>query len=116
MLVWGMLHGCGVLTLTSLFLGGSANIEMGGAGNGQILSYVVSKNPRGWSCMHVIEGWSGTGPGACVNATITNNEIGPCGASGVDSAGNGLWADGISMGCSYSLVQGNKVTWPIIFL
>ena len=71
--------------------GGGANIEFGGGSNGQIISYVSSRNPRGWSCMHVIE--SGDNSNPCTNATVTNNDIGPCGEQGIDANGNTLWAD-----------------------
>ncbi|KAH8819339.1 hypothetical protein F5884DRAFT_760282 [Xylogone sp. PMI_703] len=87
-----------------------ANIEMGGAGTGQIISHVASTDSRGWSCMHITEGNAGSGSGACTNATVTNNDIGPCGAAGHDSNGNALWADGISFACSQSLIQSNTVT------
>lgn len=66
--------------------GGGANIEFGGYSNGQIITYVASRNPRSWSCMHVIE--SGNDAKPCTNATVTHNDIGPCGESG-----NSQWAD-----------------------
>ncbi|OBT38862.1 hypothetical protein VE00_10869 [Pseudogymnoascus sp. WSF 3629] len=87
---------------------GGANIELGGSGSGQVVSHVASKNPRGWSCLHVIG--SGNAAAPCTNATIVNNDIGPCGQSGTDSAANGLWADGISLDCTKSLVQDNTIT------
>ena len=82
------------LQTTSLRLtegAGGANIEIGGGSNGQVVQYVASKNPRGWSCMHVIE--SGDNKNPCKNATISNNDIGPCGQSGTDANGAGQWAD-----------------------
>ena len=88
-------------------IGGDASISIGGASNGQIVSYVASKNPRGWSCLHLIGSGSTASP--CVNAMITNNDIGPCGKEGTDAAGNGQWADGISLDCTNSLVRGNTV-------
>lgn len=87
---------------------GSANIELGGSGSGQVVSHVASRNPRGWSCLHVIG--SGNAAAPCTNATIVTNDIGPCGQSGTDSAGNGLWADGISLDCTKSLVKDNTVS------
>ena len=88
---------------------GGANIELGGlGGSGQVVSHVASRNPRGWSCLHIIG--SGNTAAPCTNATIVNNDIGPCGQSGTDSSGNGLWADGISLDCTKSLVQGNTVS------
>jgi hypothetical protein len=50
----------------------------------------------------------------CTNATIANNDIGPCGQSGTNSAGQGLWADGISFACTDSVVKSNTVC--IIFI
>lgn len=88
--------------------GGGANIEIGGGVTGQVVSYVASRNPRGWSCLHIIG--SGNTAAPCTSATITNNDIGPCGQSGTDSSGNGLWADGISLDCTNSLVHGNTVS------
>lgn len=87
--------------------GAGANIEIGGGVTGQVVSHVASKNPRGWSCLHVIGSGSDAAP--CKNATIVNNDIGPCGEAGTDQAGNGLWADGISLDCTTSLVQDNTV-------
>ncbi|OZJ02248.1 hypothetical protein BZG36_04916 [Bifiguratus adelaidae] len=87
---------------------GGANIEVGGGGTGLIVSHVASRNPRGWSCLHVIEG--GTMSSLCLNATVTNNDIGPCGQEGTNSAGQGMWADGISFACASSLVSGNSIT------
>ena len=87
---------------------GGANIEIGGLATGQVVSHVASRNPRGWSCLHIIG--SGNTASPCANATIINNDIGPCGQSGTDSAGNGLWADGISLDCTDSLVQDNTVS------
>lgn len=57
--------------------------------------------------MHVIEG--GTTSNLCVNATVTDNDIGPCGQEGANAAGQGMWADGISFACTKSLVSGNSV-------
>lgn len=87
--------------------GGGATIEIGGGVTGHIVSHVASRNPRAWSCLHVIG--SGDANAPCTNATITNNDIGPCGQSGTDATGNGLWADGISLDCTQSLVQDNVV-------
>ncbi|KAF2095224.1 hypothetical protein NA57DRAFT_68186 [Rhizodiscina lignyota] len=87
--------------------GGDANVEMGGLSNGQIIDHVVTRNPRGWSCLHVIG--SGDNSNPCRNVTVTNNESGPCGQSGTDANGNGLWADGLSIDCTDTLVQSNTV-------
>lgn len=59
--------------------------------------------------MHIGEGEAASGASACSNATITNNDIGPCGLEGHDAAGHGQWADGISFACTNSLVQSNTV-------
>lgn len=91
-----------------LFPGGAANIEIGGFTTGQVVSNVASRNPRGWSCLHAIG--SGDDSNPCKNVTITNNDIGPCGQSGTDANGNAQWADGISLDCTASLVQGNTVS------
>ncbi|UKZ64069.1 uncharacterized protein TrAtP1_005289 [Trichoderma atroviride] len=90
--------------------GGDANIIVGGVtSGGQVISNVASRNPRSWSCLHVIG--SGQDNNPCRNVTLTNNDIGPCGQSGTDPAsGDGLWADGISLDCTASLVQGNTIT------
>lgn len=88
--------------------GGGANIEIGGKATGQLVSHVASRNPRGWSCMHIIGSGDATNP--CARAKVVNNDIGPCGQSGTDAAGNGLWADGISLDCTQSLVQDNIVS------
>lgn len=87
---------------------GGGNIEIGGTSSGQVVKYVNSRNPRGWSCLHVTEG--GTTSNYCTNATVSNNDIGSCGDSGTNSAGQGLWADGISFACTNSLVEGNDVS------
>lgn len=86
---------------------GGANIEIGGQSTGQVVSNVASRNPRGWSCLHVIG--SGNDGSPCKQASIINNDIGPCGQSGQNDQGQGLWADGISLDCTDSLVQGNTV-------
>lgn len=44
----------------------------------------------------------------CTNATITNNDIGPCG----HDAPYGAWADGISISCKNSLVENNDIIDP----
>ncbi|KAM0462657.1 hypothetical protein ACHAPV_003481 [Trichoderma viride] len=88
----------------------SANIELGGIQSGLLVDHVASMNPRGWSCMHIGEGAAASGASACSNATITNNDIGPCGLEGHDAAGHGQWADGISFACTNSVVQSNTVT------
>jgi len=58
--------------------------------------------------MHIIG--SGNTDSPCTNATVTYNDVGPCGVAGVDSDDNGLWADGISLDCTNSLVSSNTIT------
>ncbi|KAI5455616.1 hypothetical protein BGZ63DRAFT_368653 [Mariannaea sp. PMI_226] len=84
------------------------NIEIGGGSYGQVVSHVASRNPRGWSCLHLIE--SGTDDRPCTNATVNFNEIGPAGHDNVDSLGRGQWADGISFACTNSVVANNTIT------
>ena len=93
---------------TGFYKGGGANIELGGASNGQTIEYVASRNPRTWSCMHIVE--SGDNSNPCTNATIANNDIGPCGVEGTEQSTNGMWADGISFACTHSLVASNTVS------
>lgn len=82
--------------------GGGANIEFGGANTNQLIEYVRSFDPRSWSCLHVAEGGL-----QCNNATVQNNDIGPCGSDAFQE-----WADGISMSCNNSLVQNNMINNP----
>lgn len=79
-----------------------ANIEFGGANSGQLIEYVHSFDPRSWSCLHVAEGGL-----LCDNATVQNNDIGPCGSDNFQQ-----WADGISVACQNSLVQNNMINNP----
>jgi parallel beta-helix repeat protein len=76
---------------------------MGGQVSGQLVEHVRSFDPRGWTCMHIAEGALD-----CRNATIRFNDIGPCG----HDAPYGSWADGISMACTQSTVEGNTVVDP----
>lgn len=55
--------------------GGIALIEMGGDSYGQQVINVKAFEPRGWSCLHMIEGDTPR----CSNALIQNNQIGPSG-------------------------------------
>ena len=92
---------------TGYYKGGGANIELGGVSNGQTIEFVATKNPRTWSCMHIVE--SGDSANPCTNATIANNDIGPCGVEGTEASTNGMWADGISFACTNSMVASNTV-------
>lgn len=93
---------------TGFQVGGGANVEIGGLSTGQVVDHVASRNPRGWSCRHLIGSGSDTNP--CKSTTVTNCDIGPCGTEGKDSACNGLWADSVSLDCTASLVQSNKAS------
>ncbi|KAL8281016.1 hypothetical protein RQP46_006695 [Phenoliferia psychrophenolica] len=96
--------------------GGIALLEFGGDSTGQIIDRVHAFEPRGWSCLHAIEGTNND----CSAMKITNNDIGPSGhaPSGVDqfkrdntgTYGPGQWADGISLACQGSTVSGNTIT------
>ncbi|KAH9169775.1 hypothetical protein EDB89DRAFT_1854130 [Lactarius sanguifluus] len=81
---------------------GGANIEMGGPNSNQLIEYVRSYDPRSWSCLHVAEGGL-----LCSNATIQNNDIGPCGSDVYMQ-----WADGISVSCRSAVVCNNLVNDP----
>ncbi|CAE6429404.1 hypothetical protein ACGC1H_000916 [Rhizoctonia solani] len=83
-------------------IAGGANIEIGGGAGGQLIEYVKTHDPRGWSCMHIAEGVLN-----CSNTTIRYNDIGPCGS---DTFGH--WADGISLACSDSEVYENWIKDP----
>jgi parallel beta-helix repeat protein len=82
---------------------GGALIEMGGNATGQTIEHVYAHDPRSWSTLHVFEGGSRFPPG-CEHARILDNTIGPAGFP------EGRWADGISMACGHTLVQGNTIT------
>ncbi|KAH9948810.1 hypothetical protein B0H21DRAFT_215485 [Amylocystis lapponica] len=81
---------------------GGANIEMGGSNRDQLIEYVHTFDPRGWSCLHIAEGVLN-----CTNTTVRNNDVGPCGSDAFQQ-----WADGISMSCQNSFVQNNMVKNP----
>ncbi|KAF8157596.1 hypothetical protein BJ912DRAFT_1026853 [Pholiota molesta] len=81
---------------------GGGNIEMGGANQNQLVEYVHSYDPRGWTCLHVAEG-----PLTCDGIVIQNNDIGPCGSDAFQE-----WADGISVSCRNATVRNNMVEGP----
>ncbi|EGO02398.1 hypothetical protein SERLA73DRAFT_178325 [Serpula lacrymans var. lacrymans S7.3] len=83
-------------------INGGANIEFGGPNSNQLIEYVHSFDPRGWSCLHVAEGTLN-----CNNATVQNNDIGPAGSDAFQQ-----WADGISVACRNSLVRNNMINNP----
>lgn len=72
---------------------------MGGSNSDQLIEYVHSFDPRSWSCLHIAEGAF-----SCNNATVQNNDIGPCGSDAYQE-----WADGISVSCLNALVRNNLV-------
>ncbi|RSH91031.1 hypothetical protein EHS25_010207 [Saitozyma podzolica] len=82
-----------------IYTASNANLEFGGANSGQIVEYVKSYDPRGWSCLHIAEG-----PFTCSNMTVQHNDIGPCGSDSFQQ-----WADGVSLSCAKSLVQHNTI-------
>ena len=65
----------------------------------QVIEYVRSYDPRGWSCLHVTEGSLN-----CRNATVQYNDIGPCGTDTFQQ-----WADGIGMACRDSVIRHNVI-------
>ncbi|WRT67893.1 uncharacterized protein IL334_004867 [Kwoniella shivajii] len=82
-----------------IYTAGGGNIEFGGQNQNQIIEHVRSYDPRGWSCLHLAEGTFN-----CLNITVQNNDIGPCGRDYFQN-----WADGISLSCADSLVQNNVI-------
>ncbi|KAJ3831913.1 hypothetical protein F5878DRAFT_41917 [Lentinula raphanica] len=81
---------------------GGGNVEMGGSNSNQLVEYVKSYNPRGWTCLHVSEGALN-----CNNITIQNNDVGPCGTDDFQQ-----WADGLSISCQNAVVRNNMVENP----
>ena len=75
---------------------------MGGSNENQLIEYVHSYDPRGWSCLHITEGNL-----SCYNVTVENNDIGPCGNDRFQQ-----WADGLSISCRDAIVRNNYVTGP----
>ena len=86
-------------------LDGGALMEMGASGVNQTVQNVYAHDTRSWSTLHIIEGAVTNSTPACQGAKILNNTIGP---AGTDSP-SGTWADGISLACGNSTVQGNTV-------
>jgi parallel beta-helix repeat protein len=75
---------------------------MGGPNSNQVIEYVHSYDPRGWTCLHVTEGALN-----CNNVTVQNNDVGPAGSDSFQQ-----WADGISVSCRNSIVRNNMVKNP----
>ena len=86
--------------------GGMALIEIGGANSGQLVENVHAYEPRSWSTLHIYQGQNNlTNDTSCSGAEILYNQIGPAGQPSA-----GAWADGISLACTHSLVEGNVIT------
>lgn len=75
---------------------------MGGSNANQLIEYVHSFDPRGWSCLHIAQGNLD-----CTNVTIQNNDIGPAGSSAFQQ-----WADGLSVACRDSVIKNNIINDP----
>jgi parallel beta-helix repeat protein len=90
-------------------LTGGALLEMGGAGGNQTVQHITAHDTRSWSDLHIIEGVVTNNTPQCQNAKILDNTIGPSGTATPSAPGNSTWADGISLACGNSLVQGNTV-------
>jgi parallel beta-helix repeat protein len=86
-------------------LDGGALMEMGASGSNQTVQNVYAHDTRSWSTLHFIEGAVTNSTPACQGAKILNNTIGPAGTA----TPSGTWADGISLACGTSTVQGNTV-------
>jgi hypothetical protein len=82
---------------------GSALIQMGGSGSNQTVRDIRAYDTRSWSLLHFFEGAVTNDVPQCQNATVLDSTFGPAGDP------NEFWADGISMACGNSLVQGNLV-------
>lgn len=88
---------------------GGALLEMGGAGAGQTVQSVYAHDTRSWSTLHFIEGAVTNSTPQCQGRKILDNQIGPAGNPGLPGVTGG-WADGISMACGTTEVEGNTVT------
>jgi parallel beta-helix repeat protein len=86
-------------------LDGGALMEMGASGSNQTVRNVYAHDTRSWSTLHFIEGAVTNSTPACQGAKILDNTIGPAGTA----TPSGTWADGISLACGTSTVQGNTV-------
>jgi Right handed beta helix region len=84
-------------------MGGDALVYAGGYSRGQIIRGNKIMNTRSWSSLQLIQGHSDSQP--CSDALVEMNEIGPAGTSD-----NLLWADGISLACTNSIVRDNTIT------
>ena len=69
---------------------------------------MYAHDTRSWSTLHFIEGAVTDNTPQCQSGKILNNQIGPAGTA--TPSATGVWADGISLACGNTLVQGNTVT------
>jgi parallel beta-helix repeat protein len=67
---------------------------MGGENSDQLVEFVRSYDPRGWSCLHITEGSLN-----CNNTIVQNNDIGPCGSDNFQEC----------MSCRNSVVRNNMI-------
>ncbi|KAM0790359.1 hypothetical protein ACM66B_003242 [Microbotryomycetes sp. NB124-2] len=107
-------------------IGSGPLIQMGGNNKGQLIENVRAFEPRGWTSLHLIEGFANS----CSGMTVRNNVMGPSGqaasvagqktnrmarlskrqtSSTSQDVPPGQWADGISLACKGSTVTGNTV-------
>ncbi|KAK4046729.1 hypothetical protein OIO90_006460 [Microbotryomycetes sp. JL221] len=109
-------------------VGSGPLIQMGGNNKGQLIENVRAYEPRGWTALHLIEGFANS----CSGTIVRNNIMGPSGnAASVQGQKTnkmarlskrqqgqtsqqtfyppGQWADGISMACKGSTIEGNTV-------
>lgn len=82
---------------------GSALIEMGGHAANQTVRGVAGRNTRSWSTISLFGGAAANNDWSCQQAWVLNNEVGPAGND------DGTIADGISLACGNSVVQGNVI-------
>ncbi|GAA98691.1 uncharacterized protein L969DRAFT_20835 [Mixia osmundae IAM 14324] len=109
-------------------------MEIGGPTNGQVVDNVHAYEPRGWTAMHITEGYGNS----CTNATVSNGQFGPSGTAPNtarqfyaslkklhqffltpprqlakrDYSAPGEWADGISISCASTTIINNVITNP----
>jgi hypothetical protein len=89
-----------------------AMIAFGGPSRYQRVEYVEAKYPRGWSALQVKDVWTEESgyPDRCESAVVQFNTVGPAGKWPASSTNPTKLADGLSIGCSYSVVQYNTIT------
>ena len=65
----------GARSALGIIVGGIGLIELGGDNVGQVVDNVHVYEPRGWTCLHLIEGTNND----CSSMIVTNNQVGPSG-------------------------------------